>query len=53
MHGNATVVYEAEDQARLDGLAAKPWVQLATNTFWVPIFPEETSGREVLPREHP
>ena len=53
VHGNATVVYEAKDQARLDALAAKPRGQLAPNTFWVRIAPEEMSGREALPTEHP
>ena len=36
VHGNATVVYEAEDQARLDGLAAKPWVQFGHQHFLGP-----------------
>ena len=33
---------------RLDGLAASPWDQLTSNTFWVRISPEEMMSREAL-----
>ena len=32
---------------RLDALAAKPWIPLDVNTFWVRIRPEEITGREI------